>query len=940
MAESLGAAQLDLTVDQSGLNKGLGSAEKTTSSKMSSIGKTIGKASAVAGAALAAVGAAAVSGAFKVAEFGDDVAKSAGKAGQGVEQFQELKFAFKQGGVEAGTFDTAMQKFNKRLGESATTGGTADEAFESLGISLKDADGNVREAGDAMDEVLPKLAEIESDSERAAIAGDMFGQRAGPELSAALSDGMGSIDEARQKAQDLGIVMGEEAAGKAEDFTDAWDDIKSSVMGTMRNALTPLMTKMADDIFPYILDTAIPALQRFGSFVSDLWDAFDEGDNVIDGIMNVFEKLKAQISEGDFFGSLLDSLKGIFDSIVNWLTSGGIEQLLGSLMEARMRMIDAGMRLFESLLDAAVKFLPKLLTFIADTLIPRIVEFLTTAIPRMLDTAVSLFETLVDALTTVLPELISTLIGDVLPKLLNAILKMLPEVLQAAVKVFTALVDAVVKILPVLVETLLGDLLPTLIQTLVDMLPDIMEAAIKVFTALVDAVIEILPLLVKTIVVDVVPKLVKTLTDPKNTKKIAEASITLFTELVDAIIAIIPKILSEIADYLIPDLKKKIRGIPGKLKSSLIETWNDFQDHWENIIEGLRKFVADKGEAIITFFRELPGNVKDAIVDTWDTLKNHWDNIIDSLRSYVATKVRTVIAYFKGIPSNLKNAIVNNWNTFKNHWENVVENLRKFVVNKGKAILDYFKDLPENIANNLSKLGSTIKIKILGGIERLKTFFAETVSDIIGFFASIPEKVAETLRGLGDKIAGLVGIDLNLSANAETGDGPGARVPNVGGKALNRVQEALKDFPNARITNTYRSPAKNRAVGGSPTSYHLDKDNPAVDIGGPPGMLNQLFAVFQQMGGWRELLGPPNDPTAHGDHVHVAHMGGTVSRNWPTLPGLASDERPAIMQIGEKITPANSSDSEGETKTEQNITFVSSGDMMDDAMRARLALMR
>lgn len=214
------------------------------------VGKAAGKIAKVGAMAFAAAGAAAVTGAFKVASFGDEIAKSAGKAGLGVEQFQELRFAFGQGGVEAKTMDTALLKFNKRLGESAVGTGTADDAFESLNVKLKDADGNVRDAGGAMDEILPKLAGIESDAQRAALAGDLFGQRAGPELAAALSDGVEGIDDARQKAQDLGIVMGEDAAEAAEKFTDQFDDIKQAAGGLLRKGLTPVMGFLSDTVFP------------------------------------------------------------------------------------------------------------------------------------------------------------------------------------------------------------------------------------------------------------------------------------------------------------------------------------------------------------------------------------------------------------------------------------------------------------------------------------------------------------------------------------------------------------------------------------------------------------------------------------------------------------------------------------------------------------------
>lgn len=125
------------------------------------------------------------------------------------------------------------------------------------------------------------------------------------------------------------------------------------------------------------------------------------------------------------------------------------------------------------------------------------------------------------------------------------------------------------------------------------------------------------------------------------------------------------------------------------------------------------------------------------------------------------------------------------------------------------------------------------------------------------------------------------------------GDGPG----KGGGKTLSRVQSVLGNIQGAYVTSTYRSPAANRAAGGAKNSYHMDRNNPAVDIGGRN--LGQVAARLEALGGWRE--GPLWQVPGHYDHVHVAHGGGIVSPDWATAAGLRSDERPVIAQIGEGI---------------------------------------
>jgi hypothetical protein len=100
---------------------------------------------------------------------------------------------------------------------------------------------------------------------------------------------------------------------------------------------------------------------------------------------------------------------------------------------------------------------------------------------------------------------------------------------------------------------------------------------------------------------------------------------------------------------------------------------------------------------------------------------------------------------------------------------------------------------------------------------------------------------------------------------------PGSGGGLSGGKALDRVNSILGGYPGARVTSTYRSPSRNAAAGGARNSYHMNRANPAVDIGGPTGTLDRVASRLRGMGGWRE--GPLWRVRGHYDHVHVAKEG-------------------------------------------------------------------
>lgn len=70
-----------------------------------------------------------------------------------------------------------------------------------------------------------------------------------------------------------------------------------------------------------------------------------------------------------------------------------------------------------------------------------------------------------------------------------------------------------------------------------------------------------------------------------------------------------------------------------------------------------------------------------------------------------------------------------------------------------------------------------------------------------------------------------------------------------------------RGIPGEQVTSTRRSPARNRAVGGVPNSYHLSGQ--ARDSVPPRGMDMAAYAAALKM------LNPDLEVINEGDHVHM-----------------------------------------------------------------------
>lgn len=204
----------------------------------------------------------------------------------------------------------------------------------------------------------------------------------------------------------------------------------------------------------------------------------------------------------------------------------------------------------------------------------------------------------------------------------------------------------------------------------------------------------------------------------------------------------------------------------------------------------------------------------------------------------------------------------------------------------------WVQDLGEKVAVWVIAKFIDARNKVNDFIQKIKDFtlpaWVQKLADLVG-------GIADKMKSGAGKVASFFGV----------GDAPASFRGTAigGGKALARVQSVLP--PGLAVTSTYRSPAHNaRIPGASRTSLHMDKNNPAVDIGGPTHLLDQFAAQLAAMGGWRQLLWRvPN----HFDHIHVAHNGGVVDASWPKMPGWRSDERPVRAQVGETILPRGAS---------------------------------
>jgi TP901 family phage tail tape measure protein len=187
----------------------------------------------------------------KYVESTDKLNKTAARFGIPIEQLQSLRTVAKLSNIEVEDLDKSMGLLTKNMVKAAQGGKKNDVAglFAKLGISVKDAKGQMRSAAD----VLPALANAFEKNTNATLrtqmATTLFG-KSGAKMIDMLVQGGASFREAMEAAKAYGQITQEQAdiASKASDaqvnFGKAIEGVKNTIMAGLLPSLLPVVEAM------------------------------------------------------------------------------------------------------------------------------------------------------------------------------------------------------------------------------------------------------------------------------------------------------------------------------------------------------------------------------------------------------------------------------------------------------------------------------------------------------------------------------------------------------------------------------------------------------------------------------------------------------------------------------------------------------------------------
>lgn len=178
------------------------------------------------------------------ASFADEIATVSIQYGMAAEELQAYYYAAELVDVSADTLTKSMAKNIKSM--KAVQDGTklSVEAYESLGVSVLNADGTLRDSDEVYWEVIDSLGKMTNETERDAIAQQILG-RSAMELNTLIVAGSGVLKEYAAEAEAAGYVMSEEMLAVCTAMDDEMQRSNSSMLAfknTIGAAFAPEIT--------------------------------------------------------------------------------------------------------------------------------------------------------------------------------------------------------------------------------------------------------------------------------------------------------------------------------------------------------------------------------------------------------------------------------------------------------------------------------------------------------------------------------------------------------------------------------------------------------------------------------------------------------------------------------------------------------------------------
>lgn len=482
--------------------KNAGAEADTSGGKFSKLGDIVagvGKGFAVGMAAIgtAAVGAATALTALTVSgsNYADDVLTLSTNTHIATDDLQKYKYALNFIDGDIGTLTNTMKKNTQIMSKARDGNASYTAAYDKLGVSITDANGELRKGEDVYWETIDALGKVENITERDALAMTLLG-KSGTELNTIIDAGSEAFKAYGDEAEAMGVVMSGENLNALGAFNDKLQTLKAGMEGLKNSA--------AMIALPFLDVLATDGISILGDFSKGIQEANGDAGKMADVMGTTISKAATMIAEKlptfvDMGVKMISSIiKGLTDNLPTIVSAAVqiVKSLAQGLIDMLPLLIEGAMQIILELGKGLAEALPELIPKVVEVVV-FIVKQLVENIPMLIECALQIIEGLAFGLIEALPALIEAL-PEIILAIVNGLIEGIPKIIESADKILMALITGLITAIPKLIAAI-PQIISGIVTGLVNGIPQILQQGLELIVDLGKGLINGIPQLVANI---------------------------------------------------------------------------------------------------------------------------------------------------------------------------------------------------------------------------------------------------------------------------------------------------------------------------------------------------------------------------------------------------------------------------------------------------------
>lgn len=179
------------------------------------------------------------------AAYADEIITLSAQTHLSTDTLQEFQYMSELVDVDLNTVTGSLTKLTKNMSAAAGGSKSTTEAFNSIGVSVSDSNGNLRSAEDVFYDVIDALGKMDNETERDAAAMAIFGKSA-KELNPLIDAGTGAIAAFAEEAHATGYVLDGETLDSLGAVDDSFQRMKTTMTATRNQIIAQFAPALAE----------------------------------------------------------------------------------------------------------------------------------------------------------------------------------------------------------------------------------------------------------------------------------------------------------------------------------------------------------------------------------------------------------------------------------------------------------------------------------------------------------------------------------------------------------------------------------------------------------------------------------------------------------------------------------------------------------------------